>query len=57
MQKESKKAVSYTAHAVRHDERCALCRYFTGMNTCERVEGLIVPSGWCELFKRKASTT
>jgi len=49
--KESKNQVSYTPHAAKHEERCALCVYFlSAQSQCRRVAGAISKAGWCELF-------
>lgn len=51
--KKSKASVSYTDHASKHTERCALCEYYIRGGRCEEVRGEIEPSGWCELFEKK----
>lgn len=52
-EKKTKSEVAYTPHAEKHNERCALCRFFIpSAAQCHRVAGTIVASGWCELFER-----
>ena len=54
-EKKTKAEVSYTPHAAKHNERCALCiHYIAGpVGQCRRVAGTISPRGWCELFRRE----
>lgn len=33
--------------------QCSGCRFFTGGNACEKVEGEISPNGWCSLYSPK----
>jgi hypothetical protein len=56
--KATQASVSYTTHAARHDERCALCTHFhSGMDPpCDVVQDrplAIVAGGWCKRFRRE----
>lgn len=47
--KLSKDAVDYGPGTRR--EHCAICRHFQPPHACERVEGTIDPTAWCEEFE------
>ena len=34
-------------------EHCSLCRFWFPTGSCARVEGRIVPRGWCKFFSRE----
>jgi hypothetical protein len=34
-------------------EHCSLCRFFLPRGLCARVEGRVVPRGWCKFFSRE----
>jgi len=36
------------------DQRCDACMLFQPPNACKVVQGEISPSGWCQLFAKKA---
>jgi hypothetical protein len=36
------------------DQRCDGCMLFQAPSACKVVEGAISPSGWCQLFVKKA---
>jgi hypothetical protein len=48
--KRSKKSVDYSRGM--GSKRCRNCVHYLGKGVCERVEGLIDPEFWCELFRR-----
>ena len=46
--KRSKESVNYSKGSM--SESCGICKHFQTPNSCELVEGHIVPSFWCRLF-------
>lgn len=32
---------------------CGICNHYLGNGRCNRVEGIVSPSGWCKFFARK----
>jgi len=55
-EKKTKAETHYTPRAENDTQRCMPCRFFIPEhNQCRRVAGEISPSGWCELFERKAA--
>ena len=48
--KRTKESVNYSKGNA--EEHCGICRHYIEPNGCELVEGHIVPSFWCRLFKR-----
>jgi hypothetical protein len=54
--KDSKAQAQYTPHAMRREQRCAVCRYYIKLNAvsgdCRKVEGLVRGAGWCRHFAK-----
>jgi hypothetical protein len=34
---------------------CSNCKFFVSPNSCQVVEGIIIPSGWCKLWLSKSA--
>jgi hypothetical protein len=49
----SKQAADYRS-APNGDQRCSLCTNFQSPSACLVVAGVVVPNGWCKLFKPKS---
>ena len=49
--KSSKSKAHYVDHTNRAN-RCEVCEYYHA-GKCEKVEGRVNPTGWCEYFKRE----
>ena len=45
----SKLEANYASHAI-GQEQCKYCTHFQAPNSCEIVEGIISPNGWCEYY-------
>lgn len=52
VEKRAKADVDYSAGMP--ESHCGICRYYSN-ESCEKVEGKINPSFWCELFERTAA--
>ena len=35
---------------------CGICEHFVAPHSCEKVEGRIAKSAWCEMFRKKEQT-
>jgi len=46
--KELKSAVNYVQLGTY--QQCVQCKFFNGMNGCQRVQGFVAPTGWCVLW-------
>jgi len=55
--KDTKRQAQYTPRAMRHSERCAVCKYYLRLNAsdgdCDKVEGVVKAAGWCKHWKGK----
>lgn len=51
--KYTKAAVGYQARPMLGQE-CLICSMWLGKGQCSSVEGIIKPSGWCQLFHQAA---
>jgi hypothetical protein len=50
--KVSKSSVHYSRGMPK--SHCGICDYFINKDhACEKVEGIIMPSMWCKLFKKE----
>jgi len=52
--RETKAEAGYTAYSPR-PERCSGCAHYSAPVTCEIVEGIISPDGWCGHYTEKLS--
>lgn len=52
MKKQPKDAVGYEDPA-KGGDHCGDCKHFIVPNACRLVEGRIMRSGWCKLYKEK----
>jgi hypothetical protein len=50
--KAAKSAVAYQA-GPKGDQRCSNCTLFQAPNACLNVEGVVSPSGWCNIWVKK----
>lgn len=50
--KVSKASVRY-ADASNDEYECRRCAHFERPGSCERVEGVIKPGGWCKLWTKR----
>ena len=55
--KDTKEVAQYTPHAMRHSERCAVCKYYRRLNAlegdCDKVIGVVKGAGWCKHFQAR----
>jgi hypothetical protein len=51
--KASKHDAEYEERSTHNGEFCAGCAHFESPRTCEKVEGIINPRGWCKWWEMK----
>lgn len=47
------KAVNYRTTPM-GNARCGTCAFFQGPSSCKLVDGTVVPTGWCPLYRAKS---